>query len=125
MRELGSDLWVIGLKIKFGDGAAGKNALLQRGLIRTFTLSLAGLSAVRRISGMPAWKASKTAGWRFATAVPLVVITATGLPDANAFPSAVKAIERSSRRTVSLALPALASCSAAIARACDLAPGER
>ena len=49
------------------------------------------------ISGTRASRASITAGWRFAAAVPEVQVTATGRPVAFAMPSAKKPAERSSR----------------------------
>ena len=58
-----------------------------------------GRSAVIRISGTPLWCASRTAGSKFATAVPEVVMIATGIPDARAAPKAVNPMERSSMRT--------------------------
>ncbi len=48
------------------------------------------------ISGTRASKASTTAGWRLAAAVPDVHVTATGRPVALAMPSAKKPAERSS-----------------------------
>ena len=59
-----------------------------------------GRSAVMRISGTPLWCASSAAGSKFATAVPEVVMMATGMPVALAAPKAVKPIERSSIRTL-------------------------
>ncbi len=47
-------------------------------------------------SGADASRASATAGWRFAAAVPEVHVTATGAPVARAMPSATKPAERSS-----------------------------
>ena len=84
-----------------------------------------GRSAVSKINGTPLWLASKTAGNKLATAVPDVVIMATGLPLALAAPRAVNAIERSSMRTRSTSLLASWSCCAAMANDCDLEPGAR
>ncbi len=63
--------------------------------------SRAGRSAVSRISGTPACDASSTAGCRFATAVPLVVTTATGRRLVRARPTARKPADRSSMRVCS------------------------
>src|SRR6185312_7125190 len=72
-----------------------------------------GRSAVSTSSGTPACDASSTAGSRFAAAVPDVVATGTGLPDANANPNARNPAVRSSMRTCSRSRPAAsAACSA-------------
>ena len=79
--------------------------------------SSAGRSAVRTISGRALNQASSTAGSRFATAVPEVVITGTGAPPPLASPSARKPALRSSMRTCSRISPR--SC----ARAASMASG--
>ena len=75
--------------------------------------SSAGRSAVTAISGTPLWEASRTAGSRFAAAVPDVVATGTGRPDASARPRARNPAVRSSMRTCRRRSPAAsAACSA-------------
>ena len=59
--------------------------------------SSAGRSAVTTISGTRDWRASSTAGWKWAAAVPDVHSTTTGRPDALAAPRAKNAADRSSR----------------------------
>src|ERR687898_814066 len=60
-------------------------------------LSSGGRSAVSRIMGTPSVAASTTAGSPLATAVPEVVIQAAGSPVARAYPTAAKAVPRSSK----------------------------
>src|SRR5215212_3344841 len=62
-------------------------------------LSSGGRSAVSRIMGTPSVAASTTAGSPLATAVPEVVIQAAGSPVARAYPTAAKAVPRSSKWT--------------------------
>src|ERR687889_2803717 len=61
--------------------------------------SSGGRSAVSRIMGTPSVAASTTAGSPLATAVPEVVIHAAGRPVARAYPTAAKAVPRSSKWT--------------------------
>src|SRR5215207_1289050 len=61
--------------------------------------SSGGRSAVSRIMGTPSVAASTTAGSPLATAVPEVVIQAAGSPVARAYPTAAKAVPRSSKWT--------------------------
>ena len=61
--------------------------------------SSGGRSAVHTISGTRAWRASSTAGWKLAAAVPDVHSTTAGRPDALAAPRAKNAADRSSRKT--------------------------
>src|ERR687897_2378428 len=60
-------------------------------------LSSGGRSAVSRTMGTPSVAASTTAGSPLATAVPEVVIQAAGSPVARAYPTAAKAVPRSSK----------------------------
>src|SRR5215207_2935406 len=85
--------------------------------------SSAGRSADTMISGTPAWWASSTAGWRFATAVPDVVITTDGCRRSRASPSARNAAPRSSMRTWSRTAPRRSSSAATSASACERDPG--
>ena len=67
-----------------------------------------GRSAVTASRGTPACAASSIAGWRLATAVPLVHITAARLPVLDS-PSARKPADRSSIRVCSRTSPARAA----------------
>src|SRR5215212_6805388 len=71
--------------------------------------SSGGRSAVSRIMGTPSAAASTTAGSPLATAVPEVVIQAAGRPVARAWPTAAKAVPRSSKWTRLLAFSFAAS----------------
>ncbi len=74
--------------------------------------SRSGRSAVTATRGTPACAASSIAGWRLATAVPLVQTTAAGDPTLVS-PSARNAAERSSMRVCSRSTPASAASYAA------------
>src|SRR5919112_601945 len=65
--------------------------------------SSGGRSAVRRTMGTPSVAASTTAGRALATAVAEGVVQAAGRPLAPAYPSAAKAVPRSSKWTRFLA----------------------
>jgi hypothetical protein len=67
--------------------------------------SSTGLSAVSSSSGTWERDASTTAGSRLATAVPELVMTAAGVPEARPKPRAQKASERSSMQTCGGARP--------------------
>ena len=85
--------------------------------------SSGGRSAVSASSGTPACAASSTAGCRFAAAVPDVVTTTTGRPDAFASPSARNPADRSSIRTCSRSRPAASAACSANASGADRDPG--
>ncbi len=68
-------------------------------------VAVRGRSPVTAISGTWLCQASSSAGCRLAAAVPDVVTTGTGFPDALAMPSAKKAAVRSSIRTCSRSSP--------------------
>ena len=85
--------------------------------------SSGGRSAVSASSGTPACAASSTAGCRFAAAVPDVVTTAAGRPDAFASPSARNPADRSSIRTCSRSRPAASAACSANASGADREPG--
>src|SRR5680860_1416552 len=74
----------------------------------------AGRSALTTTSAMPACDASRTAGCRFANAVPDVVITGTGRCEVFAIPSARKPALRSSILTCNLTRPSPAAAWAAV-----------
>ncbi len=76
---------------------------------------------MQAMSGTAARSASTTAGWSSTAAVPLVVSTMAGRPLALPMPSAVKAAERSSRRTCTLIRSSAAS---AIVRGVERDPGH-
>ena len=80
----------------------------------------AGLSAVRSMSGTPDSLASTTAGSKFATAVPEVVITAAGTPFAFPRPSAKNPSDLSSMQVTTSALGWFAAASTS---GVDLLPG--
>ncbi len=84
--------------------------------------SRAGRSAETTTSPTPAWTASRTAGWRLATAVPEVVRTAAREPDLVR-PSARKPAVRSSIRVCSRKAPACAAAHSAIANGALREPG--
>ena len=86
--------------------------------------SSGGRSAVSASSGTPACAASSTAGRRFAAAVPDVVATGTGRPDANASPSARNPAVRSSMRTCSRRRPAASAACRANASGALREPGH-
>src|SRR5918992_3329776 len=83
-------------------------------------LSSGGRSAVSRIMGTPSVAASTTAGNPLATAVPEVVIQAAGRPVARAYPTAAKAVPRSSKWT---SFSARSSAASAATRGVEREPG--
>src|SRR5918993_1347692 len=82
--------------------------------------SSGGRSAVSRTMGTPSVAASTTAGRPLATAVPEVVIQAAGRPVARAWPSAAKAVPRSSKW---IRLRALSFAASAARRGVEREPG--
>ena len=84
-----------------------------------------GRSAEITTSRRPLWWASITAGRRLATAVPEVVMTATGRRDPIDRPSARKPAVRSSMRTCNRRSPARSAAKAARASGADRDPGAR
>ena len=77
---------------------------------------------VRTISGTPVWRASTTAGRKFAAAVPDVQTSATGARAALPRPSAKKAAERSSM--CDQHAQSVGSCAAAAASGVEREPGQ-
>ncbi len=82
-----------------------------------------GLSAVSSTMGTPPWSASRTAGRRFATAVPDVQITAAGKPVSSPMPRAVNPATRSSIRTCRRIRLCSSAAAAARASAWERDPG--